>query len=65
VIRISDAHAEVDIMGLRKNINILLVDNLSIGDNVMVHAGYAINKIDEAYFDFLQNTLNEMLGEKP
>jgi hydrogenase maturation factor len=52
-------------MGLRKNINILLVDNLSIGDNVMVHAGYAINKIDEAYFDFLQNTLNEMLGEKP
>lgn len=65
VMQINRAHAEVDIMGVRKNINILLVENLSVGDNVMVHAGYAINKIDEAYFDFLQSTLQEMLGDSP
>ncbi len=63
VIKINNAHAEVDIMGVRKEINILLVDKLNVGDNVMVHAGFAINKIDDEYFDFLKNTLQKMLDE--
>jgi len=61
----NDSHAEVDIMGGRKKINILLVDNLNIGDKVMVHAGFAISKIDDEYFDFLKDTLHEMLGDCP
>ena len=61
VIRINDDHAEVDIMGIRKKINILLVDELAIGDKVMVHAGFAISKMDNEHFDFLRNTLQEML----
>ena len=65
VIKINDSHAEVTIMGVRKNINILLVDDLNIGDKVMVHAGYAISKIDDEYFDFLKATLQEMLGDSP
>ena len=65
VMRVNNAHAEVDIMGIRKTINILLVDDLSIGDKVMVHAGYAINKIDEVYYDFLQTTLQEMMDNSP
>ena len=52
-------------MGVRKNINILLVDDLNIGDKVMVHAGYAISKIDDEYFDFLKATLQEMTGDSP
>lgn len=63
VIKMKDGHAEVDIMGVRKNINILLVDDLNIGDKVMVHAGFAISKIDDDYFDFLKDTLKEMLGD--
>lgn len=63
VIKINNAHAEVDIMGVRKEINILLVDKLNVGDNVMVHAGFAINKIDDEYFDFLKTTLQKMLDE--
>lgn len=65
VIEIKDSHAKVDIMGVRKIINILLVDNLKIGEKVMVHAGFAINKIDEEYYDFLNNTLHEMLRDSP
>lgn len=65
VIKINDAHAEVDIMGVTKNINVLLVDRLDVGDKVMVHAGYAINKIDDEYYDFLKDTLQEMLGDSP
>ena len=63
VIKINNAHAEVDIMGVRKEINILLIDNLNVGDKVMVHAGFAINKIDDTYFDFLEDTLTEMLSD--
>lgn len=65
VIKMNDSHAEVDLMGIRKKINILLVDKLNIGDKVMVHGGFAISKIDNEYFDFLNNTLQEMLENSP
>ena len=65
VIKLNEAHAEVDIMGVRKNINVLLVENLQIGDKVMVHAGFAISKIEDEYFDFLTDTLQKALGGSP
>lgn len=65
IMNMNDSHAEVDIMGVRKIINILLVDDPAVGDKVMVHAGYAISKIDDEYFDFLEDTLREMLGNSP
>lgn len=61
VIEINASHAKADIMGVKRDINILLLDNLSVGDMVMVHAGFAINKIDEEYFDFLEKTLKKMM----
>lgn len=63
VINMNDSHAEVDIMGVRKMVNILLVDDLNIGDKVMVHAGFAISKIEDEYFHFLEDTFQEMLGD--
>lgn len=63
IIKLNNAHAEVDIMGVRKEINVVLVDKLNVGDKVMVHAGFAINKIDEEYYDFLETTLQKMLDE--
>ncbi|BAK97915.1 hydrogenase formation protein HypC [Oscillibacter valericigenes Sjm18-20] len=65
VIKLNDVHAEVDVMGIRKKVNILLVDDLKIGDKVMVHAGFAISKIDDEYYDFLKETLKEMLDDSP
>lgn len=65
VIELNNTHAEVDIMGIRKKVNILLMDELNIGDKVMVHAGFAISKIDDEYFDFLRNTLQEMMVDSP
>lgn len=62
VVNIKDSHAEVNIMGVQKNVNILLVDDLKVGDKVMVHAGFAISKIEDEYFHFLEDTLQEMLG---
>ena len=65
VISMNDSHAEVDIMGVRKTVSILLVDNLNVGDKVMVHAGFAISKIEDEYYNFINDTLQEMLGDCP
>lgn len=65
VIHMDPPYAEVEIMGVHMEVNILFIDNPSVGDKVMVHAGFAINKIDDQYFDFLRNTLQNMLRDVP
>jgi hydrogenase expression/formation protein HypC len=39
--------ATIDIGGARKKISLMLVDDAGVGDFVLVHAGFAIDKIDE------------------
>jgi hydrogenase expression/formation protein HypC len=38
--------AVVDMGGVRKTISTALVDDLQIGDYVIVHVGYALNRLD-------------------
>jgi hydrogenase expression/formation protein HypC len=40
--------ARVSLDGVCKTISIALVDDLSVGDYVVLHVGYALAKIDEA-----------------
>lgn len=40
--------ALIDVGGARKKINLSLVDGVAVGDYVLVHAGFAIEKVDEA-----------------
>lgn len=40
--------ATVDIMGVKNRIAIDMVKDVKLGDYLMIHAGYAIEKIDEA-----------------
>jgi hydrogenase expression/formation protein HypC len=39
--------AIVDISGTRREVRLDLVDDTTVGDYVICHAGYAIHKIDE------------------
>ena len=39
-------NAVVDLAGVRKEISLALVDNVAVGDYVIVHVGYALNKLD-------------------
>ena len=39
--------ATAEIMGVRRNISIVLVPEVKINDYVMIHAGFAINQMDE------------------
>lgn len=47
IIDIKKNIATVDISGVRKEIILSLVDEPKEGDYVLVHAGYAIQKVDE------------------
>jgi hydrogenase expression/formation protein HypC len=38
--------AIVDLGGVRKDVSLALVDGVKVGDYVIVHVGYALNKLD-------------------
>lgn len=48
VIEILDGIAITDVDGVRGKASLMLVDDVQVGDYVIVHAGYAINKLDDA-----------------
>jgi hydrogenase expression/formation protein HypC len=39
-------NAVVDLAGVRKEISLSLVEGVQVGDYVIVHVGYALNKLD-------------------
>lgn len=39
--------AVVDLAGVRKEVSLALVEDVSVGDYVIVHVGYALNKLDQ------------------
>ena len=41
-----DDMAVVDLAGVKKEISLALVDEVKLGDYVIVHVGYALNKLD-------------------
>lgn len=43
---LDDDLAVVNIGGVKKEISVVLIDDLAIGDYVIMHVGYALNKID-------------------
>jgi hydrogenase expression/formation protein HypC len=48
IIRIENQVATIDVDGVQRNASLLLLDGAQVGDYVIVHAGFAIHKIDEA-----------------
>lgn len=41
-----DEKAVIDVSGMRKEISLALVEGVGIGDYVIVHVGYALNKLE-------------------
>ncbi|MBF0137870.1 MAG: HypC/HybG/HupF family hydrogenase formation chaperone [Magnetococcales bacterium] len=61
----------VDLDGIRYPVGLMLVENPSIGDYVIVHAGYAIEKLDTveadarlALFDSLAEVYRRESGQE-
>lgn len=41
-----DDNALVDLAGVKKEISLALLEGVAVGDYVIVHVGYALNKLD-------------------
>ncbi len=39
--------AKVEVGGVRRNISVALLDDVKVGDWVLIHVGFAIQKVDE------------------
>jgi len=47
IVEIEDLRAVVDVYGARREINLMLMpEDVGIGDYVLVHAGFAIQKVE-------------------
>lgn len=65
VIRVNGMIATVDAQGARRDISLLLIpDEVSIGDYVLVHAGFAIQKLDDDAAKESLRLIEEMLKEQ-
>jgi len=60
IIEVRSDSAIVELGGLKREVGTQLVDDLKPGDYVLVHAGYAIQKIDEEDAQETLALLNEM-----
>jgi hydrogenase expression/formation protein HypC len=47
IIKIENSMAVIDVDGVKREASLLLLDDAGVGDYVIVHAGFAIHKIDE------------------
>jgi hydrogenase expression/formation protein HypC len=47
IVKIEDNVATIDVDGVRREASLLLLENPEVGEYVIVHAGFAINKINE------------------
>lgn len=48
VTRIENGMATIDVDGVQRSASLMLMDDVVVGDFVIVHAGFAIQKLDEA-----------------
>ncbi|MBW1725553.1 MAG: HypC/HybG/HupF family hydrogenase formation chaperone [Deltaproteobacteria bacterium] len=47
IIKIENNVATIDVDSVRREASLLLIESPKVGDYVIVHAGFAINKINE------------------
>lgn len=57
IIDIQDSLARVEVDGVIREASLLILDDVKIGDYVIVHAGFAISRLDE---DAALQTLEDM-----
>ncbi|MFC1623077.1 HypC/HybG/HupF family hydrogenase formation chaperone [Patescibacteria group bacterium] len=55
---IDGIQAAVDFDGIKKNVNVSLVGDIKEGDFVIVHAGFAIEKVDQNAKSEIDEILN-------
>jgi len=69
IVDIQDQMAIIDVEGVRRSASLLLLEDAAIGDYVIVHAGFAIHKIDpetaRESIDLLRESMSRMEETDP
>lgn len=67
---IAEDSAIINLGGMRKEVSLALVENIAVGDYLIVHAGYALQKLDQkeaahtlAMFAEM-STMNDLHGDE-
>ncbi len=60
VIEIEKNMAKVDVGGMVREISLDLCPDVSVGEYVLIHTGFAIHKVDEAEAEETLKLLNEL-----
>jgi hydrogenase expression/formation protein HypC len=55
--------AKVEVAGVRRNVNVGLLDDVGPGDWVLIHVGFAISQIDEEEARATRELLEQMGAE--
>jgi len=48
IVKIENNMAIIDVDGVKREASLLLLEDAKVGDYVIVHAGFALHKIDES-----------------
>ncbi|MDF1580209.1 MAG: HypC/HybG/HupF family hydrogenase formation chaperone [Desulfuromonadales bacterium] len=59
VIKIDNETAVCEIDGVRREASLMMIDGVKVGDYVLIHAGFAIERLDE---EEAQLTLDALRG---
>ena len=60
---LAQERAIVDLGGIEKEISVALLEDVSIGDYVIVHVGYALTKLDEVEAKKTLELFNQMMKD--
>ncbi|MFL0269624.1 HypC/HybG/HupF family hydrogenase formation chaperone [Candidatus Clostridium radicumherbarum] len=60
IVEIDNKEAIGELNGVKRKVRIDLIENLKIGEYVMVHAGFAIEKLDESFALETLDIVNEL-----
>jgi hydrogenase expression/formation protein HypC len=63
IVEIRDRYATVDFGGTKSKVNITFIPDLETGDYVIVHVGYAIQRMSKEEAEESLRLINEMLEE--
>ena len=62
IVKIENNIGTIDVDGVKRKTSLLLLEDAKIGDYVIVHAGFAIHKIDEAEAKESLKVLRELVS---
>jgi len=61
VVEIKDSQASADLGGVKRWVNLALLEDVKIDDYIVVHAGFAIQKLDQKEAEKTLAVLQEMI----